>query len=135
MGEDKKTLLRRKVNGLKKEKIKSSNGDKCYFCGCSNKLFLTVDHRVPKSRGGSNEEKNLRVMCHFCNQLKGSLTCQEFRKYYNALVSLKSLSKLRISLPRYDIEFFQGNYPITEKEAEKITTENWYDEWGEIKHA
>lgn len=32
---------------------------------------LTVDHRVPRSRGGCSHEHNLAVMCDQCNNAKG----------------------------------------------------------------
>jgi 5-methylcytosine-specific restriction endonuclease McrA len=33
-------------------------------------LRATVDHITPKSRGGSNLNGNLRVMCYRCNEAK-----------------------------------------------------------------
>lgn len=33
--------------------------------------LLTIDHVVPRSRGGSNDEDNLQTLCAPCNTLKG----------------------------------------------------------------
>lgn len=32
----------------------------------------TVDHVVPRARGGTNFHTNLKIVCHRCNQAKGS---------------------------------------------------------------
>ena len=42
---------------------------RCEACGsCSS---LTVDHIVPRSRGGGNDRNNLQCLCHRCNLKKG----------------------------------------------------------------
>ena len=33
-------------------------------------VMLTVDHIIPKARGGSNELHNLQVLCEPCNVAK-----------------------------------------------------------------
>jgi 5-methylcytosine-specific restriction endonuclease McrA len=45
------------------------------YCG-SNKN-LTIDHVLPKSRGGSNRWTNLVTCCTNCNRKKGDKTPQE----------------------------------------------------------
>jgi 5-methylcytosine-specific restriction endonuclease McrA len=45
------------------------------YCG-SNK-DLTLDHVVPKSRGGGNEWTNLVTSCFKCNLRKGNRTPEE----------------------------------------------------------
>lgn len=47
-----------------------------HFCAlCGKPLVygeMTVDHVMPLSRGGKNEEDNMRCLCRECNQLKGN---------------------------------------------------------------
>lgn len=38
----------------------------------------TVDHIIPRSRGGSDHRKNLMVMCADCNSSKGEMDLFEF---------------------------------------------------------
>lgn len=42
---------------------------RCPACGQSMTLANppTLDHRVPLSKGGTNEASNLRVLCRHCN--------------------------------------------------------------------
>jgi len=68
---------------IEKKKLKKKLDNKCVFCGCTNKLLLTIDHKVPTTRVRTNDESNLQVACWFCNQLKGALKNDEFRQYYN----------------------------------------------------
>jgi 5-methylcytosine-specific restriction enzyme A len=35
-------------------------------------LELTLDHRVPISKGGRNNDDNLQTMCRDCNEAKGN---------------------------------------------------------------
>ena len=48
----------------------------CFYCGSPENL--TWDHKVPRSRGGSNHRTNLVRCCYPCNQRKGAKTVEEF---------------------------------------------------------
>ena len=53
-----------------------SKGDKIHCPCCSKELNVynyTLDHHVPKSRGGSNELSNIVIMCRTCNRIKGNI--------------------------------------------------------------
>lgn len=42
-------------------------------------IMLTIDHILPRSRGGGNEPSNLQAMCFICNHEKGNLTEEELK--------------------------------------------------------
>ncbi len=46
---------------------------------CDSRENLTVDHIVPKSRGGEDTWKNLSAACTSCNNKKGNRTPEEAR--------------------------------------------------------
>ena len=48
---------------------------KCLYCG--SKDTLTLDHVIPKSKGGPNSWTNLATCCMRCNVVKGDRTPEE----------------------------------------------------------
>lgn len=114
--EHKKEVLR---TGAKKRAIKKRYGNQCIYCGCTNKMILTIDHTVPLARGGSDDDKNKASVCFVCNQLKGALTEKEFRKYLKALYSMWDLCKVNIKLSQFSIQFNHSFYPINKEEKKE----------------
>lgn len=47
----------------------------CQYCG--SKKYLTIDHVMPRSRGGGNTWTNLVTCCSGCNVYKGNKTPKE----------------------------------------------------------
>jgi 5-methylcytosine-specific restriction endonuclease McrA len=43
----------------------------CEICGTAE--YLTIDHKIPVSKGGKNNIENLQVLCNDCNQFKADL--------------------------------------------------------------
>lgn len=64
----KKIVLSRK-NILKRDR------HKCQYCGTTDKL--TIDHVIPRSRGGGDQWENLVTACTTCNHRKGNRTPKE----------------------------------------------------------
>lgn len=112
--------------GIKNSKLKKKLGENCCYCGCNNKLILTIDHIVPLIRGGKDEDSNKQVTCSTCNFLKGGLKNNEFKKYYKILQSLKDLQKVKLETEQPKLIFRAGFFPQEEKE------ENWWKEKNEV---
>jgi len=62
---------------------------RCFYCNCiiylagdgsgiNNKNTATVDHKIPQSKGGTNDYFNLVACCWGCNSAKKDLTMNEF---------------------------------------------------------
>jgi 5-methylcytosine-specific restriction endonuclease McrA len=70
-----RTLYRTRVPFSKKN-IFVRDGFKCAYCGTKN-VRLTIDHILPKSRGGKTDFENCVSSCMPCNNNKGGKTPRE----------------------------------------------------------
>jgi 5-methylcytosine-specific restriction endonuclease McrA len=70
-----RTLYRTRVPFSKKN-IFVRDGFKCVYCGAEN-VRLTIDHILPKSRGGKTNFENCVSSCKPCNNNKGGKTPRE----------------------------------------------------------
>jgi len=75
-----KNVVRYRFGGImcNRQNIIWRDNNVCQYC---TKTFptekLTIDHLIPKSRGGQNKWTNLVAACKKCNQKKGCRTPQE----------------------------------------------------------
>lgn len=60
---------------LSRKNVLKRDGGTCQYCGVENNL--TIDHVVPKSRGGRDSWENLVAACVSCNNQKGDRTPEE----------------------------------------------------------
>jgi 5-methylcytosine-specific restriction endonuclease McrA len=60
---------------LTRRNLLRRDGHACQYCGATDRL--TMDHVVPKSRGGPDTWENLVAACVPCNNRKGSRTPDE----------------------------------------------------------
>jgi 5-methylcytosine-specific restriction endonuclease McrA len=61
---------------LSRKNIFRRDGFRCQYCGRKDSE-LTIDHVVPKSRGGEESWENLTTACKPCNTKKGNRTPPE----------------------------------------------------------
>ena len=61
---------------LRRKDVKEKWDWKCAYCG--DKSNLTIDHVVPRSKGGPDFTKNVVCCCSSCNQKKGHEPWEEW---------------------------------------------------------
>ena len=69
--------IKYQTRGLRanRTRIYKRDSHECVYCG--SKKDLTLDHVLPKSRGGGNDWSNLVTCCFSCNLKKGNKTPEE----------------------------------------------------------
>ena len=61
------------TRALSRKNILLRDRNSCQYCGAVlGSSELTLDHVVPRSRGGLSTWENLVACCHFCNRRKGN---------------------------------------------------------------
>jgi len=97
-----RTLYRNKVPFSKKNVI-VRDGFRCAYCG-SDREKLTLDHIVPKSRGGKTNFENCVACCKPCNNRKGRSTPREVDMYPKVKAYPPTISEfLRLKVQRLGI--------------------------------
>jgi 5-methylcytosine-specific restriction endonuclease McrA len=67
--------------------------DHCWYCGRTlTTRTATIDHIIPKSKGGKDDFGNLRLACASCNSTRGSSDDIEFRKLRRAMMANRLLA-------------------------------------------
>lgn len=61
---------------LTRKNILKRDGHRCAYCGRGD-VTLTLDHIIPRSRGGTDSWENLVAACTNCNNKKGDRTPEE----------------------------------------------------------
>ncbi len=72
-----------KAKGLERFNVKEvfeRDGFQCRSLDCYRQSDLTIDHKVPLSKGGTNDLANLQTLCSKCNHKKGTSTIWETKQ-------------------------------------------------------
>jgi len=79
-------------------RVYKRDNHECVYCG--SKKELTLDHVIPKSRGGTNEWTNLVTSCFKCNLRKGNMTPDEAKMVMKQKPFVPSLMNDNVSLQK-----------------------------------
>jgi 5-methylcytosine-specific restriction endonuclease McrA len=76
------------VPGSLRRRVMAEGGYRCEKCGLVGReirhrgghgyptaidgVYLSIDHVIPRSSGGTSDRSNLRVLCVLCNTKKGT---------------------------------------------------------------
>lgn len=62
----------------KRDKVFQKTDWQCFYC---QNDATTIDHMIPRSRGGTDAFENLVGACETCNQNKADMTIDEFIRW------------------------------------------------------
>ena len=83
-----------------KSMIYKRDGNKCQYCGSTKNL--TIDHIIPKCRGGEDTWENLAAACSACNTKKGNTLLEQ--------TGMKLLTKPKAPLNKIQYTISSSNY-------------------------
>ena len=87
---------RREASGMKRMRIYMRDKYRCQYCGMRKSVNdLTLDHILPRSRGGDNSPVTIVTACVSCNNRKSDRTPDEAR-----MPLLTTQTALRVKLER-----------------------------------
>ncbi len=86
-----------------KKNIFVRDGFKCAYCG-AERQWLTIDHIIPKSKGGKANFENCVSCCKPCNNKKGGRTPREAQMYLKVKAYQPTISEfLRLKVKKLGI--------------------------------
>ncbi len=97
-----RTIYRTGVAFCKKN-VMIRDGFKCAYCG-TNKFRLTIDHIIPKSKGGKSTFENCVAACKPCNTKKGDQLPSKINMFLKVQPRQPTVSEfLRLKLEKLGI--------------------------------
>jgi hypothetical protein len=137
-----KAILSR-LSKKKKLEIMASDFFKCTYCGISgDDKTLVVDHILPRSEGGENNDLNLTTSCVVCNSKKSNLSVFKFIEKNNLQDKLSDAVISKMGLITRNKGLFisylgaqdkeKDKATDKEKEKEKITADLVFESWKSL---
>ena len=77
--ESKRKIKHKRFSNRKRRSIYEKTQGHCYLCGELVKFnSFEVDHKIPLSKGGTDDISNLYCSCHKCNKIKRNIYYEDF---------------------------------------------------------
>jgi len=116
-GNEKDELVENKGWGALRYKL-IAKYRKCLLCGArpslENDIELDIDHILPRSKGGKDEEINLQVLCSKCNRAKGNSDQTDFRPTLkDEKCVFCDISNRALKIKSKYFWVVRDNYPVT----------------------
>lgn len=100
-----RVIYKQKVPFSKKNVLVRDNHT-CQYCG-TNKVRLTIDHIVPRSKGGKTTFENCVAACRECNSKKGNKTPREAKMFPRSRPTEPTIMEfLRLQMKRERVDKF-----------------------------
>lgn len=70
-----------------RRRLYARQNGKCAYCGQHrNHKYMSIDHIIPLSKGGTNDVGNLQCVCKKCNGLKEDMLPHEFTMFIRGML-------------------------------------------------
>jgi hypothetical protein len=96
-------VVARAISGKVRRRIYERNGYTCHVCGAESgeesgcepgkKCRLQIDHIIPISQGGTDEDHNLRAVCVYYNKDKADIIKPASGQAVSALAVIRKLPR------------------------------------------
>lgn len=93
----------RSVSEMKRfKKQRWQENPNCEFCDRKMRLDeVTVDHKLPRCRGGDDSDENLTIACSRCNECKSAMTANEFEQVKRAGLRVPKIRRTKSGLSSF----------------------------------
>lgn len=113
------------------------NAARCYYCGrILTKRNASIDHKIPKCRGGTDFVANLVDCCKRCNLSKGPLTAKEYLDIIDA--GERTTRAMKAHLRRFkcketrEVWRVRRGKTVVSKETRQASPASDYDSPGKV---
>ncbi len=113
---------------LKRELHKAQAG-KCMYCGRKPGIdLMDIDHKNPMAKGGSDQKRNLQLLCRSCNTRKGATTDRQFRTKFKSIGVPQTQNPPEKAIPQSKFEAVAKE--TATKKAKRARTRREFDDYG-----
>ena len=112
---------REPISGSVRYSVLSKAKYRCELCGVSASVrALEVDHIIPRSLGGANDESNYQALCYVCNSNKSNRDSEDLRRivdsyeHRDAVCVFCNEAKGRLVEENELALAFMDGFPVTE---------------------